>query len=158
MASSSWGSLGSALSLEPDVIEGREGLLQLVTVVTAAASQGKMVVKCKLCDRQFAGVTQRMAAHFAKKTSYHVDQCTKATAESTALGKKYLSALDDKREATRKRAAEKATVRLQQTYLRRKGDGSGKEAADKAFARMLIATGQSFGLGESIYVRNFLDD
>ena len=76
-----------------------------------------------------------------KKTGYHIAQCTKATAESTALGEKYISALDDKREATRKRAAEEATVRLRPTYLRRKGDGSGKEAADKAFARMLIATG-----------------
>lgn len=156
-ASSAWGCLGAALSVEPEGLEGRAAFLELVTVVSAAAAQTKTQVKCNLCDKTFTGITTRMAAHFGKKAGYNVSPCTKSTPAAVALGKKFLSDLGEAREIKRKRAAESAVVKSRQTYLRRKNDGEGKEAADKAFARLLIATGLSFGLGESVYLRDFLD-
>ena len=48
-------------------------------------------------------------------------------------------------------------VKSRQTFLRRKDDGAGKQAADESFLRLLVATGQPSSLGESVYLRDFLD-
>ena len=92
-ASSAWGCLGAALSVEPEGLEGRAAFLELVTVVSAAAAQTKTQVKCNLCDKTFTGITTRMAAHFGKKAGYHVSPCTKSTPAAVALGKKFLGDL-----------------------------------------------------------------
>ncbi|CAM9455957.1 unnamed protein product, partial [Ectocarpus sp. 4 AP-2014] len=44
-----------------------------------------------------------------------------------------------------------------QTHLRLKDDGTGKAAADNAFLRFVVATGQSFDVGQSVYFTDFLE-
>ena len=78
------------IASDPDCLEGRPALLWLVTITQQSTNQSKVGVKCNLCDKSFAGLTERMAAHFAKKPGYHVSKCTKATPQATALGKKIL--------------------------------------------------------------------
>lgn len=146
-----------SISSEPDGLEGREALLRLVTITAPAINQSKVIVKCNLCGKSFAGLTERIAAHFAKESGRHVMKCTKATREATALGKKTLKEYDAKRSITRKRKAESAVVKSHQTYLRCKDDGQGTEAANKTYLRLLVATGQSFSLGESAYFRDFVE-
>ena len=78
------------IACDPDGLEGRPALLWLVTITQQSTNQSKVGVKCNLCDKSFAGLTEWMAAHFAKKPGYHVSKCTKATPQATALGKKIL--------------------------------------------------------------------
>ena len=127
MSSSSWRSLGPALSVEPGGLEGRAALLELVEVVTPATSQGKVLVKYKLCDKTFAGITMRMVAGVAKKPHCYVAKCTKATADATPLGKRYMADLDDKREKN-KRVAESAMLKSRQTFSSPKGRPHGRSA------------------------------
>lgn len=82
---------------EPDGLEGRQALLLLVTITKQSIDQSRVGVKCKLCDKPFAGTTERMAAHFANKTNFGVAKCTKPTPEATALGAKVLKDLETKR-------------------------------------------------------------
>eukprot|EP00904_Undaria_pinnatifida_P011119 jgi/Undpi1/7137/HiC_scaffold_22.g09611.m1 len=148
--------ISSTLATEPDGQEGREALKSLYTITQQSTLQGKVIVMCKLCEKKFAGLTERMAAHFAWKPNCHVAKCTKVTPEALATGKKVLQSFQVKRAATRKRKAESAVVTSRQTYMRCKDNGEGKEAADKTFLRLLLATGQSFSLGESPYFRDFV--
>ena len=67
--------------LSPRASRAAVPFLSLSTDETAATAQGKMQVKCKLCDKTVAGFTMRMAAHFAKKPNFNVAKCTKATPE-----------------------------------------------------------------------------
>eukprot|EP00904_Undaria_pinnatifida_P006571 jgi/Undpi1/3043/HiC_scaffold_15.g06419.m1 len=133
------------LHSEPDGLQGRPALLQLVTITKQSVDQSKVQVKCNLCEKLMAGTTERMAAHFAKRTNFGVAKCTKPTSEATALGKKALREFEDKRAATRKRKAEHSI-----------DNGEGKEAADKTFLRFLLATGQSISVGDSPYFRDFV--
>ncbi|CAM9448313.1 unnamed protein product [Ectocarpus sp. 4 AP-2014] len=116
-----------------------------------------MQVQCKLCGKGMAGTTERMAAHFAKRTNFGVSKCTKPTTASIALGRKVLGDYESSRAAAKKRKAETAVIKARQTFIRRKDNGVGKEAADKTFLRFLTATGQSFSVGESPYFRDFVD-
>ena len=141
---------------EPDGLEGRAALMLLVTTTQPSSKHSRGAVKCNLCDKSFACFTERMAAHFAKTKGYHVAKCDKVTPEASALGKKVLRDFEAKRAATRKRKAEDAVVKSRQTFLRCKDNGEGKEAADKTFLRLLLATGQSFSIGESPYFRDFV--
>ena len=143
------------LHSEPDGLQGRPALLQLVTTTKQSDDQSKVQVKCNLCEKLMAGTTERMAAHFAKRTNFGVAKCTKPTSEAAALGKKVLGEFEAKR-AARKRKAEHSIVKSHQTFLRCKDNGEGKEAADKTFLRFLLATGQSFSIGESPYFRDFV--
>ena len=63
MASSVRGSLSNPLTLE-SATGGREALLAFVDVTKAGTSQGNTQVKCKLCDKSFAGFPERITAHF----------------------------------------------------------------------------------------------
>ena len=131
-------------------------MLALVTVVTPGTAHSKTLVKCNFCDMKFSAITSRLAAHFAKRSGFNVRSCKQPTPEAVALGKKHLDALDKARDKKRQRDAEKSMGRSRQIFLRRKNDGEGEDAADRAFARMLIATGQSCGLVESAFFRDFV--
>ena len=144
------------LHSEPDGLQSRPALLQLVTITKQSVGQSKVQVKCNLCEKLMAGTTEPMAAHFAKRTNFGVAKCIKPTSEATALGKKVLGEFEAKRAATRKRKAEHSIVKSRQTFLRCKDNGEGKEAADKTFLGLLLATGQSFSVGESPYFREFV--
>ena len=122
-----------------------------------SASHAATVVNCKLCARSFAGFSERPAAYFANKGGCHVSKCTKATPEAVGLGKRFLKDLADKRQSTQRRAREASTVKSRRTFLQRKDNGTGTQAADKRFLRLIVATGQSYSLGESVYLRDFLD-
>ena len=144
------------LHSEPDGLQGRPALLQLATITKRSVDQSKAQVKCNLCAKLMAGTTERMAAHFAKRTNFGVAKCTKPTSEATALGKKVLGEFEAERASTRKRKAEHSSVKSRQTFLRCKDNGEGKEAADETFMRFLLATGQFFSVGESPYFRDFV--
>eukprot|EP00904_Undaria_pinnatifida_P001353 jgi/Undpi1/11218/HiC_scaffold_30.g13516.m1 len=117
------------LHSEPDGLQSRPALLQLVTITKQSVDQSKVQVKCNLCEKLMAGTTEPMAAHFAKRTNFGV---------------------------AKKRKAEHSIVKSRQTFLRCKDNGEGKEAADKTFLGLLLATGQSFSVGESPYFREFV--
>ena len=53
---------------EPDGLEGRPAILQLVTITKQSVDQSKTQVQCKLCGKGMAGTTERMAAHFEAGT------------------------------------------------------------------------------------------
>lgn len=92
------GSGSSPLTLEPEIVEGRRGLLLLVDITRDSRQQASMRVKCKLCAKEMAGVNERMAAHFSKTPGNSVAACTNATPESIATGKKFLKGRDEKRD------------------------------------------------------------
>ena len=144
------------LHSEPDGLQGRPALLQLVTITKKWVDQSKAQVKCNLCEKVMAGTTERMAAHFAKGSNFGVAKCTRSTSEATARGKKVLGEFEAKWAATRKRKAEHSIVESRKTFLRCKDNGEGKEAANKTFLRFLLAPGQSFSIGESPYFRDFV--
>lgn len=168
-----WGNPGSAsfaLPFNPSGVEGRAGLLALVDITRSSPSQAQLQVQCKLCGKTMSGQSVRMAAHFAQKSGYHVSRCNNSTPETLALGTKFINELEGKRRSTnssKKRARDttkEAAVALHpQTCntisLRlEEGGGSGENtAADKAYLRFLIATGQSFGVGESVYFKELLE-
>lgn len=144
-----------------------------------------MQVKCKLCEKTMSGQSERMAAHFGQQSGCHVSKCKKATPESVVLGKNFLATLHGRREATggsKKRAhktnvsdvnnsrnilprlegSKKGEVDNSRNTLPRledskKGAWSGENACDKAYMRFLIATGQSFGLGDSVHLQDLLE-
>ena len=156
----SWGCLGTAgspLAAESNGLQGREALHDFVIVTKISASHAAILVKCKPCARSFASVSERLFAHFTNKGGCHVSNCTKATPEAVALGKRFLKDLADKRQSTQRRAREASTVKSRRTFLQRKDNGTGTQAADKRFLRLIVATGQSYSLGESVYLRDFLD-
>eukprot|EP00904_Undaria_pinnatifida_P013662 jgi/Undpi1/9426/HiC_scaffold_27.g11883.m1 len=144
------------LHSEPDGLQGRPALLQLVTITKKSVDQSKAQVKCNLCEKVMAGTTERMAAHFAKGSNFGVAKCTRSTSEATARGKKVLGEFEAKWAATRKCKAEHSIVESRKTFLRCKDNGEGKEAANKTFLRFLLAPGQSFSIGESPYFRDFV--
>lgn len=163
-------SANSALPFSPSGVEGRAGLLALVDIIRSGPSQAQLHVRCKLCMKTMSGQSVRMAAHFAQKSGYHVSTCSNSTPNTLALGTKFIEQLEDKRRSTnssKKRAREntkEAAVMLHPktcntTPLRLKeGGGSGETTAvDKAYLRFLIATGQSFGVGESVYFKELLE-
>lgn len=151
------GSANSALPLGAQVIEGRAGLLELVDISR---------VKCKLCEKTMSGQDQTIAAHFAQQSGCPLSKCSKSTPESVALGQRFLAELDGSRRGgstiSRKRALEtnesdnsrNVLLRLQDN---KEGGCSGKKACDMAYIRFLVATGQSFGLGESAHFRDFVE-
>lgn len=69
----------------------------------------------------------------------------------------FLAAIDESRVVGRKRAAGSAKVKSSQTFLRLEHDGEGTEAADKAYTQFLIATGLSFGVGESVLLEGLVE-
>ena len=74
--------INMSVASEPDGFDGRAALLLLVTATQQSTSQSKVVVKCNLCDKSFAGTNEWMAAHFAKRSKYHVAKCTTAAPEA----------------------------------------------------------------------------
>lgn len=132
-------------------------ILLLVTITAQWTNQSEIGVKCKLCDKSFAGLTERMAAHFTKKPSYHITKkCTKATPEAVALGDKFLEDFEVKRATARKSKAEDSIIMPRQMFVRCKDNDEGNEAADNTFLRLLLAGGQSFSIEESLYFRYFV--
>eukprot|EP00904_Undaria_pinnatifida_P006004 jgi/Undpi1/2533/HiC_scaffold_13.g05912.m1 len=95
----------------------------------------------------------RISRGFELDTSHPV---IPSALKATALVKKVLGEFEAKRAATRNRKAEHSIVKSHQTFLRCKDNGERKEAADKTFLRFLLATGQSFSIGESPYFRDFV--
>jgi len=75
------------IASDPDGLEGRPALLWLVTITQQSTNQSKVGVKCNLCDKSFAGLTERMAAHFAKKPGYHVSKSKRTTLDTEPPGR-----------------------------------------------------------------------
>ena len=46
------------IASDPDCLEGRPALLWLVTITQQSTNQSKVGVKCNLCDKSFAGLTE----------------------------------------------------------------------------------------------------
>ena len=46
------------IASDPDGLEGRPALLWLVTITQQSSNQSKVGVKCNLCDKSFAGLTE----------------------------------------------------------------------------------------------------
>lgn len=173
-ASSSWESVGTPpepLHVTTEDVGGRAGLLMFVQITKPAPQQSVMKVRCKLCSHTMSATNERLAAHFSSTSGRSVAPCKQATPEAIALGIRVLEDLDARRESGKKHPRGDSAVKSRSKGPRRARcttiPGSAFRCGplarlgccfslDKTFARFLIATAQSFGVGESLQSENFL--